>query len=86
MYWTHNRGIFVVAETIIRTLKNKTYIYMTSISEYLYIDKLDDIVNKYNNTYHRNIEMKPVDVKPSCILILIKKIRKKVLNFKLVIT
>ena len=59
---------------------------MTSISEYLYIDKLDDIVNKYNNTYHRNIEMKPVDVKPSCILILIKKIRKKVLNFKLVIT
>ena len=86
MYWTHNRGIFVVAETIIRTLKNKTYIYMTSISEYLYIDKLDDIVNKYNNTYHRNIEMKPVDVKPSCILILIKKIRKKVQNFKLVIT
>ena len=65
MYWTHNRGIFIVAETIIRTLKNKTYIYMTSISENLYIDKLDDIVNKYNNAYHRTIEMRPVDVKPS---------------------
>ena len=37
---------------------------MTSISKNLYIDKLDEIVNKYNNTYHRTIRMKPVDVKP----------------------
>ena len=29
----------------------------------MYIDKLDDIVNEYNNTYHRTIKMKPVDVK-----------------------
>ena len=36
---------------------------MTSISKNVYIDKLDDIVNKYNNTYHRTIKMKPVDVK-----------------------
>ena len=36
---------------------------MTSISQNVYIDKLDDIVNKYNNTYHRTIKMKPVDVK-----------------------
>ena len=36
---------------------------MTSISQNGYIDKLDDIVNKYNNTYHRTIKMKPVDVK-----------------------
>ena len=35
---------------------------MTSISKNVYIDKLDDIVNKYNNTYHRTIKMKPVDV------------------------
>ena len=36
---------------------------MSSISKNVYIDKLDDIVNEYNNTYHRTIKMKPVDVK-----------------------
>ena len=36
---------------------------MTSISKSVYIDKLDNIVNEYNNTYHRTIKMKPVDVK-----------------------
>ena len=36
---------------------------MTSISKNMYIDKLDDIVNEYNNTYHRTIKMKPIDVK-----------------------
>ena len=38
---------------------------MTSISKNVYIDKLDYIVNTYNNTYHRTIKMKPVDVKSS---------------------
>ena len=38
---------------------------MKSISKIVYIDKLDDIVNKYNNIYHKTIKMKPVDVKPS---------------------
>ena len=38
---------------------------MTSISKNVYIDKLDDKVNKYRNTYHRTIKMEPVDVKPS---------------------
>ena len=38
---------------------------MTSTSKNLYIDKFDDIVNKYNNTYHKTITMKPVDVNPS---------------------
>ena len=38
---------------------------MKSISKSVYIDKLNDIVNKYNNTYHKTIKMKPVDVKPS---------------------
>ena len=38
---------------------------MTSISKNVYIDKLDDRVNKYNETYHDTIKMKPVDVKPS---------------------
>ena len=81
MYSIHN------AETFIRTLKNKIYKYITSISKNVYINTLDDI-NKYNNTYHRNIKMKPVAVKPSMYIdfnTLIKKIIKKVLNLKLVI-
>ena len=41
---------------------------MTSVSKNVYIDKLDGIVNEYNNTYHRTIKMKPVDVKDNtCI-------------------
>ena len=51
MYSTHNEGKSVVAERFIRTLKNRIYKYMTSISKNVYIDKLDDIVNEYNNTY-----------------------------------
>ena len=63
LYLTYNEGKSLVAERFIRALKNK--IYMTSISKNVYIDKLDDIVNKYNNAYHRTIKMKPVDIKPS---------------------
>ena len=63
MYSIHNEGKSVVAERFIRTLKTKIYKYMTSISKNVYINKLDDIVNKYNNTYHRTIKMKPVDNK-----------------------
>ena len=63
MYSTHNEGKSVVAERFIRTLKNKIYKYMTSISKNVYIDKLEDIVSKYNNTYHSTIKMKPGDVK-----------------------
>ena len=64
MYSIHNKGISVVVERFIRTFKNKIFKYMTSISKNVYIDKLDNIMNKYNNTY-RAITMKPVDVKPS---------------------
>ena len=63
MYCVHNEGKSVVAERFIRTLKNQIYKYMTAISKIVYIDKLDDIVNEYNNTYHRKIKMKPIDVK-----------------------
>ena len=35
---------------------------MTSMSKNLYIDKLDDVLNKYDNTYHSTTKMKPVDV------------------------
>ena len=65
IYSTHNEGKSVVAEKFIRTFKNKIYKYTTSISKSVYLDKLDDIVNKYNNTYHNTIKTKPVDVKPS---------------------
>ena len=63
MYSTHDEGKSVVAETFIRTIKNKIYKHMTSISKNVYIDKLDDIVNEYNNTKHRTTKMKPIDVK-----------------------
>ena len=65
MYSTHNEGKSVVAERSIKTLKSKIYKYMTSVSKDVYIDKLDDIVNEYSNTYHRIIKMKPTDVKDS---------------------
>ena len=63
MYSIYNEGESAVAERFIRTLKTKTYKYMTSVSKNMYIDKLDDIVDEYNNTYQKTIEMKPVDVK-----------------------
>ena len=58
---THNEGIFVAAERFIRTLKDKIYKYMTSTWTNVYIDKLAGIVNKYNNTHHSILKMKPVD-------------------------
>ena len=63
MYSTHNEGKSVVAERFIRTIKNKVYKYMTSISKNVYIDKLDGIVHKYNNKKHIRIKLKPFDVK-----------------------
>ena len=63
MYSTINEGATALAQRFIRTLRNKIYKYMTSLSKNGYIDKLDDIVNKYDNTYHNTIKMKPVGVK-----------------------
>ena len=64
MYSIHNEGKSVIAERFIKTLKNKIfYKYMTSISKNVYIDKLDDIVDEYNNTHHKTIKMKPIDAK-----------------------
>ena len=82
MYSTHNEGKSVVAERFIRTLKNKIYKYMTSISKNVYIDKLDDIVNEYKNTYHRTITMKPVDVKDNIYININKEINDKGPKFK----
>ena len=58
MHSIRNKEKSVVAERFIRTLKTKIYKYMTSISKNVYINKLDDIVNEYNNIYHRTIQMK----------------------------
>ena len=62
-YSIHDEGKSDVAKRFIRFLKTKIYKYMTSISKNVYIKKLDEIVNKYKNTYYRTIKMKPVDVK-----------------------
>ena len=63
MYSTHNEGKSVVTERNIRTLKNKVYKHMTAISKNVYYDLLDNIVDEYNNTYHRTIKMNLIDVK-----------------------
>ena len=62
MYSTYNKGKYVVAERFIRTLKSKIFKLMTAVSKNVYFDVLDDIVNKYNNTVHKTIKMKPIDV------------------------
>ena len=63
MYSTYNEGKPVVAERFIRTLKNKLYKHMTATGKNVYYDVLDAVVNKYNNTKHNTIKMKPIDVK-----------------------
>ena len=62
MYSTYNEGKSVVAERFIRTLKNKISKHMIAISKNVYFDVLDDTANKYNNTIHKTIKMKPIDV------------------------
>ena len=62
MYSTYNEGKSVVAERFIRTLNNKIFKHMTAISKNVYNDVLHDIVNKYNNTVHRTIKIKHIDV------------------------
>ena len=82
MYSTHNEGKSVVGERFIRTLKSKIYKYMTSISKNMYIDKLDDIVDEYNNTYHTTIKRKPTDVKDNTYINIDKEINDKGPKFK----
>ena len=63
MYSTHNERKSVVAERLIRTLKNKIYKHMATISKTVYFDVLNNIVDECNNTCHKTIKMKPIDVK-----------------------
>ena len=82
MYSTYNEGKSVVAETFIRTLKNKICKHMTAISKNVYFDVLNDIVDKYNNTYHRTIKMKPIDVKSNSFAEYNKESNEKYPKFK----
>ena len=82
MYSTHNEGKSVVAERFIRTLKNKIYKHMTAISKKFYFDVLNDIVDKYNNTCHRTIKMKPIDVKSDSFAEYNEESNEKDPNFK----
>ena len=63
MYSACNEGKSVVAQRFIRTLKKKFTKHMTAISKNVYFDVLDDIIDKYNNTYHKTIKTTPVNVK-----------------------
>ena len=86
MYSTHNERNSVVGERFIKPLKNKIYKRMTSVSKDVYIDKLDDIINKYNNTYHSTIKVKLADLKSSTFIDSSKKqLIIKILNLKLLI-
>ena len=77
MYSTYNEVKSVVAERFIRTLKNKLYKHMAATGKNVYDDALDYIVNKYNNTKHNTIKMKPKDVKDDNNRVHIDKYNKK---------
>ena len=83
MYSKHNEGKSVIAERFIRTLKNKIYKCMTSVSKYVYKDNLDDIVNKYNNANDSTIKMKPVEVRSNRYINSSKDINDKCPKFKI---
>ena len=83
MYSAYNDGKTVVAERFIRTLKNKIFKHMTAISKNAYFDVLDDIVNKYNNTVHKTIKTKPIDVTDDSYAEYNQDFNKKILNLKL---
>ena len=83
MYSIHNEEKSVVTERFIRTLKTKIYKYMTSVSKNVYIDKLDDIVREYNNTYQRTIKIKPIDVKDNTYIGFKKEVNNKDPKIKL---
>ena len=82
MHAAHNERKSVVTERFIRILKNKIYKYTTSILKHVYIAKLDDIVNECNNTYHRIIKMKPIDVKDNTYINIGKEVNDKNPQFK----
>ena len=83
MYSTLNEEKYVVGERFIRTLKKKVDKYLTSVSKNVYIDELDDIVNKCDSTNDRAIKMKPVDVKSNTYINSSKEINYQHPKFKI---
>ena len=81
MYSIHNEGNSVVAGRFIRTLKTKIYQHMNPISTNVYINRLDDIVNENNNTYHKKI--KPADIQDNIYIDSIKEVNDKDPKFKI---
>ena len=84
MYSTCNDGKPAVVEWFIKTMKNKIFKHMAAISKNVYFDVLDYIVNKYNNTVHETIKMKPIDVTDDSYAEYNENSNKNILNLKLV--
>ena len=78
MYSTYNEGKSVLAERFIKTLKNKIFKHMAAISKNVYFDVLNDIFNKCNNTVHRTIKMKPIELQMILMLNTMKNLTKKI--------
>ena len=83
MHSTHNEEKSVIAQRFIKIIENRIYKYMNSVSKNVYIDKLDDIVKKYNNTYHSTIKMKPAKVKSNKYIDSSKEVNEKIPKFKM---
>ena len=81
----YNEGKSAAAERFIWTSKNKIFKHMTAISKNVYFDVLDDVVNKYKNTFHRTNKVKYLMLHLILMLNTVKNQTKKILNLKLVI-
>ena len=82
MHSTYNKGKSFVAERLIRTLKNKIFKHMKKKKKNVYFDVIDDIFDKYNNTVHRTIKMKPIDIRGDSYAKYNEDFNKKYPNFK----
>ena len=82
MYSIHNEGKSVIAERFIKTLKNKIYKQMTAVGKNFYFNVLDDVVDKYNNSFNNSIKMKPRDAADDSFLEYVEESNKKILNLK----
>ena len=78
------KGDLLLLKDLIRTLKSKICKYITSILKNVYTSKVHYIGNKYNNTYHSTIKMKPLDVQWNTYIDSSKKLMIKILDLKLV--
>ena len=72
----------LLLKDLLELLKNKIYKHIAAISKNVYFDFLNYIVDKYNNTYHKTIKMKPIDVKNDSFAEYNKESNKKDPKFK----